>query len=49
VKEDHRKIMLTRKGLFTAHKICWTFVLNVPCRIVEEYLKAPWSSKVVIP
>lgn len=49
VKENSEKITLTRKGLFTAHKICWTFVLNVPCRIAEEYGKTPWPSKVIIP
>ena len=49
IREDNEKITLNRKGLFTAHKICWAFVLNVPCRLVEEYLKAPWPSKVIIP
>jgi len=49
VKEDSERIVLTRKGLFTAHNICWAFVLNVPCRIVEEYTKTPWPKKVSIP
>ncbi len=49
LKEDERKIELTKRGLFTAHKICWAFVLNVPCRIAEEYRKAPWPSKVTVP
>jgi len=49
IREDEEKISLTRRGLFTAHKICWAFVLNVPCRIVEEYLKNPWPLRVLIP
>ena len=49
IREDNERILLTRKGLFTAHKICWAFVLNVPCRIAEEYLKIPWPLKVVVP
>ena len=49
VRENQERITLTRKGLFTAHKVCWAFVLNVPCRMVEEYLKAPWPSRVTIP
>ena len=49
IEEGNERISLTRKGFFTAHQICWAFVLNVPCRIAEEYLKKPWPSKVVIP
>ncbi len=49
LREDENQITLTRKGLFTAHKICWSFVLNVPCRIVEEFTKNPWPKKVIIP
>ncbi len=49
VTENERELRLTRKGLFTAHKICWSFVLNVLCRMVEECLKNPCSEKVVIP
>ncbi len=49
VKEDSDSIHLTRRGLFTAHKVCWAFVLNVPCRIAEEYSKTPWPPRVVIP
>ncbi len=48
-KKEGQRIKLTRKGLFTAHQICWAFVLNVPCRICEEFLKNPWPSKVIIP
>lgn len=42
-------IELTEKGLFTANQICWAFVLNVPCRICEEFLKTPWPIQVKIP
>ncbi|MBS7627062.1 radical SAM protein [Candidatus Bathyarchaeota archaeon] len=49
IKEDNNTLELSRKGLFTAHRICWAFVLNVPCRLSEEYLKTPWPSKVTIP
>jgi len=49
IKESGGKIELTRKGLFTAHKICWAFVLNVPCRMVEKFLREPWPEKVAIP
>ena len=49
VEESNEEITLTRKGLLTAHKVCWAFVLNVPCRMVEEYSKTPWPSKVIIP
>ncbi len=49
LKEDNKKIELRKKGLFTAHRICWAFVLSVPCRLCEEYLKTPWPSNVIIP
>ncbi len=49
ITEDEEKISLTRKGLFTAHKITWAFVLNVPCRMVEECLKRPTPENVTIP
>jgi len=49
VEEKGSEIRLTRKGLLTAHKICWAFVPNVPCRMVEEFIKTPWPSRVVIP
>jgi len=42
-------IRLTRKGLFTAHLVCWAFVSNVPCRICEEYMKTAWPTEVTIP
>ncbi|RLE86689.1 MAG: hypothetical protein DRJ49_07475 [Thermoprotei archaeon] len=49
IKYRTEGIQLTRKGLFTAHQICWAFVLNVPCRISEKFLKDPWPEKVHIP
>ncbi len=49
IREEDDKILLTRKGLLTAHKITWAFVMNVPCRMVEECLKEPLPERVVIP
>ena len=49
IEESVEEITLTRKGLLMAHKVCWAFVLNVPCRMAEEYSKTPWPLKVVIP
>lgn len=49
LSEDDEKVELTRKGLFTAHKITWAFVTNVPCRMAEECLREPWPQKIVIP
>ncbi len=49
IKEEGDQLLLTRKGLFTAHKITWAFVMNVPCRMVEECLKEPLPGNVVIP
>lgn len=48
-KERCKSMGLTRKGLFTAHKLTWAFVLNVPCRAKEEFRKTPWSPSVTIP
>ena len=49
VEDDGRRLYLTRRGLLTAHKVCWAFVLNVPCRIVEEFSREPWPPRVEIP
>lgn len=49
IKERAGRIELTRKGLFTAQQICWSFVLNVPCRTCEEFMMEPWPSEVIIP
>ncbi len=49
VEERGDVVSLTRKGLFEAHRACWAFVLNVPCRITEEFMKSPWPSRVEIP
>ena len=49
IKEKPKGLELTRKGLFTAQQICWSFVLNVPCRISEEFMRKAWPSKIIIP
>lgn len=49
IREENNKITLTRKGLFTAHKVTWAFVMNVPCRMVEECLREPLPRRVIIP
>ena len=49
IKSDGNTIKLTEKGLFAANQLCWAFVLNVPCRITEEFLKTPWPIEVNIP
>ena len=49
VRADGKRIELTRKGLFSANLLTWSFVLNVPCKMVEKYSKTPWPIKVVIP
>ncbi|MEW6069530.1 MAG: coproporphyrinogen-III oxidase family protein [Candidatus Thermoplasmatota archaeon] len=49
IKKSSRKLVLSPRGLFTAHLLCWAFVLNVPCRMCEEYLKTPWPLEVTIP
>lgn len=49
IKSHGNRVELTEKGLFTANRICWAFVLNVPCRISEEFLKTPWPIEVKIP
>jgi len=49
VREEGDELKLTRKGLFTAHKVTWAFVMNVPCRMVEECLREPLPEKATIP
>jgi len=49
VRSDGKRIELTRKGLFSANLLTWSFVLNVPCKMVEKYSETPWPIKVVIP
>jgi len=49
LREENEKIVLTRKGLLTAHKITWAFVMNVPCRMVEECLRKPLPERISIP
>ncbi|RLG47912.1 MAG: hypothetical protein DRN92_02180 [Thermoproteota archaeon] len=43
------RIELTKKGLFSRNLGGWAFVLSVPCRIVEEYLRTPWPREVTVP
>jgi len=43
------RIELTKKGLFSRNLGGWAFVLSVPCRIVEEYMKTPWPREVTVP
>ncbi len=49
IKKREGKMELERRGLFTAHLICWAFVTNVPCGIAREFLKTPWPNEVTIP
>lgn len=49
IRSHGNNIELAEKGLFTANQLCWAFVLNVPCRISEEFLKTPWPIQVNIP
>jgi len=49
VKKEGERLKLMDKGLLTAHMQCWSFVLNVPCRIAEEYSRTPWPLAVTIP
>jgi oxygen-independent coproporphyrinogen-3 oxidase len=49
IRADRERIELTRRGLFSANLLTWSFVLHVPCRMVEKYIETPWPSKVVIP
>jgi len=49
IKRRGGKWRLEQRGLTMAHMKCWAFVLNVPCRLTEEYLKEPWPNTVVIP
>jgi len=43
------EIGVTRKGMWQRNLSGWAFVLLVPCRIVEEYLKTPWPLEVSVP
>jgi len=49
IRADGKCIELTRKGLFSANLLTWSFVLNVPCKMAEKYSETPWPIKVVIP
>lgn len=40
---------LTKRGLLSAHMMCWAFVTNFPCRVAEEFMKEPWPESVTVP
>jgi len=49
IRANGKRIELTRKGFFSANLLTWSFVLNVPCKLVEKYSETPWPIKVFIP
>ena len=49
IKANEERIELTRKGLFSANLLTWSFVLRVPCMLAGKYSETPWPNKVVIP
>jgi len=49
IRADNKRIELTRRGLFSANLLTWSFVLHGPCAIAGKYLETPWPNKVVIP
>ena len=49
VKHEKSKIRLTQRGFVPAHKFIWTFVLRVPCRIVEQLIENPWPERIKVP
>jgi oxygen-independent coproporphyrinogen-3 oxidase len=49
IRANGKRIELTERGLFTSNLLTWSFVLNVPCKLVERYSETPWPIKVVIP
>jgi oxygen-independent coproporphyrinogen-3 oxidase len=49
IRSDGKRIELTKKGLFSANLLTWSFVLHVPCEMAGEYSETPWPPKVVIP
>ena len=49
IKQYADHIEVTRKGMFSRNLSGWAFVLSIPCKIVEEYLKTPWPREVKIP
>lgn len=49
IRSDGKCIELTKRGLFSANLLTWSFVLHVPCEIAGKYAETPWPPKVVIP
>jgi len=49
ITSDRKRIKLTRRGLFSANLLTWSFVLHVPCKMAEKYAETPWPPKIVIP
>jgi len=49
IKKRGGTLELSHRGFFQAHMMCWAFVLNVPCRIVEEFMKTAWPEEVQVP
>ncbi|MGC8817071.1 MAG: coproporphyrinogen-III oxidase family protein [Candidatus Hadarchaeum sp.] len=49
LKREGGEIRVTDKGMWQRNLGGWAFVLLVPCRIVEEYLKTPWPLEVKVP
>jgi len=49
IHSNENGIRLNERGLFIANSIVWSFVLNIPCRMVEEFIKTPWPLEVTIP
>ena len=49
IRKEKNVLKLTDKGFIPAHKFCWTFVLKVPCKLVDILTKNVWPSEVNIP
>ena len=49
IRANRERIELTRKGLFSANLLTWSFVLHIPCEMAGKYSETPWPSKVTIP
>jgi len=49
VKRVGSSLVLTEKGYRLAHRFCWAFVLNVPCRVTAKFGAEPWPREVRIP
>jgi oxygen-independent coproporphyrinogen-3 oxidase len=49
LKKEGSEIRVTKKGMWQRNLGGWAFVLSIPCRIVEEYMKTPWPLEVRVP